>query len=66
MDEETDSRASTPVEVDGDSSSEVDFPSRLRSGSAADETYRYDSTSLALIGVLFKFLKRSFRVELIK
>ena len=56
MDEETDSRASTPVEVDGDSSSEVDFPSRLRSGSATDETYRSGSTS-------FYFISRSFCLQ---
>ena len=40
MDEETDSRASTPVEVDGDSCSEVDFPSRLRSGLRPENNYR--------------------------
>ena len=39
MEEDTDSCGSTPVEVDGDSGSEVDFPSRLRSGVTAEAVY---------------------------
>ena len=39
MEENTDSRGLTPVEVDGDSGSEVDFPSRLRSGVTAEVPY---------------------------